>query len=245
MNIKFTLLSLCLLATLCSHAQTGSLKIRNDGLIQLGYSKYNTLTFGQYTGSPNNGRYAIESISGGLNFWKPWPSPNAGNYYLFLREDKNVGIGTMGSSSIKLDVNGSIRSTQSLIVSDGSLKRNIQPVSNSLGMLLRLKPVTYDMFSVRDTLVNGDVVIDYGDDSEYAEIKTKTIEVQNSQERGELRLVKRVGFVAQEVAEIFPEIVIPDENGLLAISYDELIPYLVDAIKELKAEVDALKANKK
>lgn len=51
-----------------------------------------------------------------------------------------------------------------------------------------------------------------------------------------------VGFLAQEVEAIFPNIVHTDEDsGLKSVDYIRLIPYLVDAIKMQQAEIDALK----
>jgi hypothetical protein len=53
---------------------------------------------------------------------------------------------------------------------------------------------------------------------------------------------KHFGFVAQEVEKVLPELVKQDSEGRKTLSYSEFIPYLVQAIKELKAENDALKA---
>ena len=60
---------------------------------------------------------------------------------------------------------------------------------------------------------------------------------------------KTIGFVAQEVEEVIPEIVSTSTDGLKGIAYAKLTPILVEAIKaqqemieELKAEIDEIKA---
>jgi len=52
-----------------------------------------------------------------------------------------------------------------------------------------------------------------------------------------------VGMIAEEVGKVLPEIVDYEENGIDAVGmdYSKLTPLLVEAIKELKAENDALK----
>jgi hypothetical protein len=55
-----------------------------------------------------------------------------------------------------------------------------------------------------------------------------------------------LGFIAQEVQAIVPEVVVQTGMGpdgdYLGVNYTELIPVLTKAIQELKAENDALKA---
>jgi hypothetical protein len=55
---------------------------------------------------------------------------------------------------------------------------------------------------------------------------------------------KNIGLVAQEVQEILPEIVTED-LGLKSINYSSIVGVLVEAIKELKVEIDSLKSRKK
>lgn len=53
--------------------------------------------------------------------------------------------------------------------------------------------------------------------------------------------VKRTGFLAQQVAQVVPELV-TDTGSSLLLNKVEIIPFLVKAIQELSAEVTALKA---
>jgi hypothetical protein len=52
-----------------------------------------------------------------------------------------------------------------------------------------------------------------------------------------------IGFIAQEVQEVLPTVVRQNENGKLSIRDKAIIPLLVEAIKELKAEIEVLKHN--
>jgi hypothetical protein len=51
-----------------------------------------------------------------------------------------------------------------------------------------------------------------------------------------------IGIIAQEVEDIFPEIVTTRENGYKAVRYEKLIPLLIECIKELKNKHDELAA---
>jgi hypothetical protein len=50
-----------------------------------------------------------------------------------------------------------------------------------------------------------------------------------------------IGVIAQEVQDVFPEIVTTREDGYKAVRYEKLIPLLIECIKELNAKLDALK----
>ena len=49
---------------------------------------------------------------------------------------------------------------------------------------------------------------------------------------------KRYGFIAQELQEVIPDAVKTDENGLLSIDPLALLPFLVESLKELKAQLN-------
>tara|TARA_Y100000310_G_scaffold154607_1_gene154124 strand:+ start:124 stop:525 length:402 start_codon:yes stop_codon:yes gene_type:complete len=52
---------------------------------------------------------------------------------------------------------------------------------------------------------------------------------------------REAGIIAQELQEVLPECVLERHDGFLAVRYDQLAPLLIEAIKDLKAEVDELK----
>lgn len=52
----------------------------------------------------------------------------------------------------------------------------------------------------------------------------------------------QLGVIAQEIQEVLPECVKEESTGVLSVNSDRLIWHLVNAVKELSAEVNALKA---
>ena len=51
----------------------------------------------------------------------------------------------------------------------------------------------------------------------------------------------QLGVVAQEIEEFLPEVITTEETGVKSINTDNLTWYLVNAVKELSAEVKELK----
>ena len=49
------------------------------------------------------------------------------------------------------------------------------------------------------------------------------------------------GVIAQEIEKVFPELVDTRANGYKAVRYEKLVAVLIEAVKELKAEIDELK----
>ena len=49
------------------------------------------------------------------------------------------------------------------------------------------------------------------------------------------------GVIAQEIQKVLPQAVITRDNGYLAVKYDQIIPLLIEAIKDLKEEINEMK----
>ncbi len=55
---------------------------------------------------------------------------------------------------------------------------------------------------------------------------------------------RHIGLAAQELQELFPDLVVEGQDGYLAVNYVELVPVLIRSIQELKEELDAVKGVK-
>ena len=56
-----------------------------------------------------------------------------------------------------------------------------------------------------------------------------------------LDIKEDIGFIAQDVQKVVPELVRENDNGMLSMRHQGIAPILLEAIKELKAEIEELK----
>jgi hypothetical protein len=57
--------------------------------------------------------------------------------------------------------------------------------------------------------------------------------------------VKEIGVIAEEIYEVLPEVVLKNEEGDIdSVSYSRITAVLIEAIKDLKKEIEDLKANR-
>ena len=59
------------------------------------------------------------------------------------------------------------------------------------------------------------------------QLEAKSYTMKNDTEQKQ-----KIGLLAQEVQKVFPELVSEDENGMLAVNYQALVPVLINALKE-------------
>jgi hypothetical protein len=86
-----------------------------------------------------------------------------------------------------------------------------------------------------DLTVSGDVVI-----SSDARLKSNIVSLgstlpkllQIDGKSYEMKGKQKIGVLAQEIQEVFPELVSEDDNEMLAVNYQGLVPVLINALKE-------------
>ena len=96
----------------------------------------------------------------------------------------------------------------------------------------------------QDVTVNGDVVI-----SSDARLKSNIVSLGSTLSKlllidGKSYRMKgkqKIGVLAQEIQEVFPELVSEDDNEMLAVNYQGLVPVLINALKDQQNEIDELK----
>lgn len=125
-------------------------------------------------------------------------------------------------------ITGAINSQSLNNVSDYRLKRNIENISSkSVNNVLKLIPVHYNLNQVYIEEQSDTVSSPYGFFSEETDFEKL-----------------HYGLIAQDVQQVFPELVSEDGNGYLSVNYIELIPILISAVQNLSEEVKMLKEEK-
>ena len=87
-------------------------------------------------------------------------------------------------------------------------------------------------------------------EEELFEMEMRELEEQEDPSEGDIEVVTNYnmpsthyGLNAEELKEIFPELVYEDNDGHVSINYIEMVPLLVQSIKELNAKIEELQGN--
>jgi hypothetical protein len=219
------------------------LQAHGDG-IQIGGHpvKYNAYfvdggnTKGWHTGYSTNeqlGVFLSRRANSGISFWTHKSSGGWGERLRIDDGNGNVGINKVPTSSYVLDVGGNIRASGYYYnTSDGRLKNNIATVQSALEKITLLRGVFYEWREFNSSSVANVTPTSAG---QYDASKFLLRADGQVAAKG-----KNLGFIAQELQEVFPELVSEDEDGLLSVAYAPLTAVLVEATKELKQKNDAL-----
>jgi len=199
----------------------------------------------------NNGSYSTYAQTGDI-VYTTWGgkrsliftinnSTNDGNQYIKFGDDLNggwvsiynnkkmvingnVGIGKNPTLGM-LDVAGSIYSSGNIVLtSDERLKKNIKPLSDEKEKLYLLQGKSYIK-----TLPPTDIKdVRYNEKGEEYSMEEKKSTIEFSE----------YGYLAQELKEVFPDLVSQDSAGFYAVNYIGLIPVIVEALKDQRLEIE-------
>ena len=128
-------------------------------------------------------------------------------------------------------VTGTLTAGQITTLSDARYKSNIQQINaTALAKIAALNPVQYTMLSGEAIALANTEPTDT--------ISTMTMNTSNE----DLSKANQIhyGLLAQEVKELYPELVHEDAAGVMSINYIELIPILIQAVQELSEQVSVL-----
>ena len=123
--------------------------------------------------------------------------------------------------------------------SDRELKENICEMGDAentaLDNINRLSPVSYN-YKVRE---NRKPVLT---EEDIKDMKAHGVDPKKylQQDCDPVSEKTHFGLIAQELQEVYPELVYKQQDGYLAINYTELIPVLMQAIKDLNGKVEKL-----
>ncbi len=133
---------------------------------------------------------------------------------LTLMDSGQIGIGKIPDSNAKLDVAGSIYAYNVLLTSDERLKTKIKPLSEEKDKLYLLQGKSY-----KKTLPPTGL-------EKFSYSKEKVIEATE------------YGYLAQELKEIYPDLVSQDSAGYYSVNYIGLIPVIIEALKDQRLEIE-------
>jgi hypothetical protein len=214
------------------------LKVRSDNWVQIGYDSYSPIALGNGGTNPNNGQWVIESWNGTLNFARPYPVSNEGNYKFFIRDDNgNVGIGLNNNNPYgKLETYGSK-------LRFGYTNRPLD--INVMALDPRIASVNKVVFYSNSTAAWIDIECKQLIQTSDSARKLNIMQLENSLDKikklkgytynwkEDPKGKKSAGLIAQEVERVIPEVVVTiDSTGEKLLAYTEIIPYLIEAIKE-------------
>ncbi len=190
-----------------------------------------------YSSSPVSNSRSYGIWGGAGNYTSGW---NYGVYGRLYGDNDGAGIyGTVyGDTPIpekyagyfygNVKVTGSLWAN-SITESDQRLKKNIESLRNkekSLEKIMKLNPVKYELKNYRPDF-GTTAISDTGTTSQIIEPALLNRE--------------HIGFVAQELKIVYPELVYTDGEGVMGINYTQLIPILVQSIQEQQEEIEELK----
>ena len=192
-----------------------------------------------------------------------------GNTRMRIKNNGGIGMGTDPSTGVKLQVQGVILGRQSNGVADFYLgnygfNRFIRFHVNNIDTYFDMNcgdifwrqgsSNRFRMSMSTGSFIASGAITAFGSPSDERlkeNIKPiesaldKAMKLQgvtfNWKEQDEANIKEDIGFIAQDVKKVLPELVREEADGMLSMRHQGITPILLEAIKELKAEIEELK----
>lgn len=230
-----------------SHLTNNSGFITSSATVAAANKVTNTLTFTGYQSKSFNGSAAVSvaipnntnQLTNGAGFITSSASisGNAGSATKLQTARTINGTSFNGTANITTANWGT---TRSIYIQDATATNTSSAVSVNGGDNAYLK---------LPTNIKVDTLTATGEVTAYSDIRLKT-DIQPLENRGYIKPVTykkdgkdSIGFIAQEVRELYPELVIEDntEDKYLSVNYAQYVAVLQAQIIDLKKEIDELK----
>lgn len=139
-------------------------------------------------------------------------------------------------------ITGTLTAGSVVTSSDYRLKDNIRSLSSSdgcLGKLMSMNVVEYNNRQREYEVEEADLEDEFLEmDSTVSTMGLRDNKVCWYEEDSPIINNKHYGLIAQELREIYPDLVVESQDGFLAINYLEIIPLLIRSVQELNAKVE-------
>ena len=143
-----------------------------------------------------------------------------------------------------------VYSLVNLSLSDSRAKENIQPIENALDIVMQLEGKSYDYKKEVFTPSSPKLPYDTVEAGEDEAVKSASTQIDGNEAQydkisaeGEILRKNKMGFLAQDVEKVLPGAVFYDkEQDSYSLNYQEMIPLLVEALKEQQKQIEILKA---
>lgn len=211
------------------------------------------LTFGDFGQYPNQGWNVFIGEYGSDDTDQLWLHGKRGIYLTTSGQANNIVAYYAPASNSNFVFNTNLRVNGVNITSDARLKENVQTLQNPLNIVSQLNGVSYNYklseinkyreqdaskFTEAQNMQNSASV------SSNAALTGKENDdklYQNAVDRKEAEDAsrKRIGFLAQDIEKVLPELVQTDENGVKSIDYIGFIPLIVESLKEMQQTIQA------
>ena len=179
------------------------LQVANDS-----YWNNDSNGFKIYQDNSGNIDHRVTGNSEYVNYYIKTQSGSTSNTAILIDTSRAVHLyyqnnNKLSTTNAGVSVTGSMTASGNVTAfSDAKLKTDINTINDALGIVGKLRGVSYKWLSNNES---------------------------------------DIGVIAQEVETVVPEVVKETEEGIKSVDYGRLVSVLINAINELKAEVDELK----